>query len=158
LTRAISDAWYAKGLKFACTSCGLCCKGPEPGWVIVDEVDVLRLVEATGLSIEEFGSKYLRRVTVDGKQVLSLIEKRNHDCVFWEDGVGCQHYMDRPLQCRTWPFWPENLETKAAWEGASAWCPGMDTGRRYSFKEVQRILGGKRGTLRGKKPLPVAEP
>jgi Fe-S-cluster containining protein len=159
LTRAKSDKWYAKGLQFACTSCGLCCKGPDPGWVIVDEVDILRLLEATGLEIKEFGRKYLRQVTVDGKRVLSLVEKRNHDCVFWEDSVGCQVYMDRPQQCRSWPFWPENLKTKVAWEGAS-WCPGLDKGKRYTFKEIERMLGGKRGTLRGTKPrrhLPVAE-
>lgn len=155
------DPWYAKqGLKFSCTSCGICCKGPDPGWVIVDEVDILRLVEELGMTTTAFGKKYLRRVTVEGQAVLSLIEKRNHDCTFWEDGVGCQVYMSRPQQCRSWPFWPEVIASKTAWQEASAVCPGMDQGRVYERKEVERIVGGKRGTLRGRKPgskLPIAK-
>ena len=58
-----------------------------------------------GISIAEFGRRYLRRVGGS----LSLTEKPNHDCIFWDDG--CTVYPVRPTQCRTFPFWPENLET-----------------------------------------------
>jgi Fe-S-cluster containining protein len=154
-----TDPWYAKkGLEFQCTSCGICCKGPDPGWVIVDEVDILRLTEELGMSTTAFGKKYLRRATVNGEAVLSLIEKRNHDCIFWEDGVGCGVYMGRPQQCRAWPFWPEVVESKSAWEAEAAVCPGMNKGRLYERKEIERILQHKRGTLRGRKPkLPIAK-
>ena len=29
--------WWSGGLTFTCTSCGDCCRGPEPGFVEVDE-------------------------------------------------------------------------------------------------------------------------
>ena len=143
MTRAKTDKWYAKGLQFSCTSCGLCCKGPDPGWVIVDEVDILRLLEVTGLETKAFGRKYLRQVTVDGKRVLSLVEKRNHDCVFWEDDSGCQVYRTRPRQCRQFPFWPENLETPEAWQELKQFCHGIDQGRLYPLSEIRSILHGR---------------
>ena len=37
-----------------------------------------------------------------------------YDCVFLKEDPErgrktCSIYPVRPLQCRTWPFWPENL-------------------------------------------------
>jgi Fe-S-cluster containining protein len=156
----VTAPWYAKrGLAFKCTSCGNCCKGPEPGWVVLDEADILRMAEAKGLSPDAFGKKYLRRATYKGKSVISLTEKPvTRDCVFWEDGTGCSIYMSRPQQCRTWPFWPEVVASKATWEAEAASCPGMNQGRVYTGEEIGRILAGKRGTLRGRKPkLPLAK-
>ena len=28
------------------------------------------------------------------------------------------------MQCRTWPFWPENMSSKA-WTSIAAFCPGV---------------------------------
>ena len=72
------DKWYAKGLKFSCTSCGRCCKGPDPGYVIMTEVDVLRLVVATGLPPGDFGRKYLRQVLMDDGQLVISDRKNTH--------------------------------------------------------------------------------
>ena len=95
-------------------------------------------------------------------EVLALVEHPSLDCIFWEDGAGCQVYHARPLQCRQWPFWPEMLASKAAWKAEKSICPGMDVedGRLYSREEIDRIAGSKRGTLRGRKPkkrLPTAD-
>ena len=32
----------------------------------------------------------------------------------------CTVYPVRPLQCRTWPFWPENLSSKQSWDHAAS--------------------------------------
>ena len=75
----------------------------------------------------------------------------NHDCIFLtgipveptaarelEPGEAvpltrrvCGIYPVRPLQCRTWPFWPENLINESAWKRAARGCPGMDRGGRH---------------------------
>ena len=78
--------WIEKrgGLDFACTRCGDCCTG-APGYVWVGEAEIERLAAARGLARDEFGRRYLRRVGTR----LSLIERPNGDCCFFEPGAGC---------------------------------------------------------------------
>jgi Fe-S-cluster containining protein len=96
-----------------------------------------------GLTIDDFGRRYLRRI---GRS-LSLTEKPNHDCIFWDDG--CTVYEARPTQCRTFPFWPENLETEGAWEAVSRQCPGVGQGKHYELVEIRRLSGGAGATING---------
>jgi pheromone shutdown protein TraB len=72
---------------------------------------------------------------------MSLKEKYNYDCVLLDEDGHCRTYEVRPNQCRTWPFWPTNLESPAAWEDAAQGCPGIGTGPVYSFEviEVKRL-------------------
>jgi Fe-S-cluster containining protein len=37
-------------------------------------------------------------------------------CAFL-DGARCTVYEARPTQCRTFPFWKENLRRRGSWEG-----------------------------------------
>ena len=124
--------WYREGLSFTCTLCGACCTG-APGyvWVSIDEIE--RLVSARGESLEKFGEQFLRRV---GDR-LSLTERPNGDCVFWDAGSGCTVYEARPDQCRTWPFWTQNIETAEDWEATRQVCPGSGQGRLYSVGEIE---------------------
>ena len=142
-----SEAWYSPaGLCFSCTGCGNCCRGPESGYVFVSLEEIEVLAARLGLSTEDFGAKFLRRV-VDGQ--ISLIEKPNLDCVFWSEGKGCEVYEDRPTQCRTFPFWPEVIESEEAWLAESESCPGMDRGKRYRPDQILRLAGGEGGTPDG---------
>lgn len=141
--------WWSGGLTFTCTACGDCCRGPEPGFVEVDGPMITALAEHLGLSEEAFSRRYVRRIVSQG--ILSLIEKKNGDCVFWEDGQGCTVYEVRPTQCRTFPFWPEVLESKEAWDEHAEDCPGMTRaaegrGRHYTAAQVETILGGHGAT------------
>lgn len=88
------------------------------------------------ISVEEFGSRYLRKV---GSRY-SLIELPNGDCVFYSGG--CTVYGARPTQCRTFPFWPENLQSRRAWEEAAAECPGMNRGRLYPLEAIKTLRKG----------------
>jgi Fe-S-cluster containining protein len=130
---ARSDSpWYRDGLAFECTRCGNCCTG-APGYVWVTEAEITRLAARLGLPREEFGRRYLRRV---GPR-LSLIERPNGDCIFWDRQDGCTVYEDRPEQCRTWPFWPQNLESERAWKNAGRHCPGIDRGAFFSLEQIE---------------------
>ena len=146
--------WYQQGLKFTCTTCGNCCTG-GPGYVWITDEEVARLAEYLTLSVEETMERYCRRL--HGK--ISLNEVRGtggtYDCVFLKEikppranrrGEAivqarrvCGIYEARPLQCRTWPFWPENLDTKQAWQVETRKCPGMNTGRHYTRGQVEAV-------------------
>ncbi len=130
----MTSPWYAAGLRFSCKQCGRCCRGPDPGYVWISEEEVRALARRVGLSVDAFGRSYLRRIGAK----LSLVERANHDCIFWKEGQGCTVYEDRPGQCRTFPFWPEFLESKDAWESIG-WCQGKDTGKLYSLEEMEKL-------------------
>jgi Fe-S-cluster containining protein len=124
--------WYRDGLRFSCTQCGNCCTG-APGYVWVDPEEIARLAGSLGLETEAFSRKYVRRV---GNR-LSLIERANGDCVFWRSDQGCTVYDARPVQCRTWPFWEENLETPADWKRVQRGCPGAGTGDFFPLEAIE---------------------
>jgi len=56
------------------------------------------------------------------------------------DGKRCTVYLGRPAQCRTWPFWPENMNAKTWNKDVAAFCPGVGKGRLYSAKEIEALL------------------
>lgn len=124
--------WYRDGLAFACTQCGACCTG-APGYVWVGAEEMARLARHRGEPIPAFTSRFVRRV---GDRY-SLTERPNGDCVFWDRGRGCTVYPARPDQCRTWPFWPENLESPSDWDRVARGCPGVDRGRVHSIEEIE---------------------
>lgn len=128
----LEPPWYHEGLAFQCTRCGHCCTG-APGYVWVHEEEIERLRGHLGLSLEEFSRRYLRRV---GPR-LSLIEKPDNACIFWDHQEGCTVYEARPEQCRTWPFWPHNLESERAWRKAGRHCPGIDQGTFFSLEQIE---------------------
>jgi uncharacterized protein len=136
-----ADPWYADGLNFTCSQCGNCCTG-GPGYVWVSKQEIVRLADFLKITPAETVDKYCRKV--DGQ--FSLNEHRNaaglYDCVFLTEQKvtsggathtrrGCSIYPVRPLQCRTWPFWPENLWSKKTWDHAAKRCHGMGAGRRH---------------------------
>src|SRR4051812_22597301 len=123
--------WYRDGLAFECTRCGACCTG-APGYVWVSPEEIARLAGSRGEPVDRFSEAFVRRV---GNRY-SLIEKPGGDCVFWDRAVGCTVYEVRPVQCRTWPFWEENVESPEAWEYVGRGCPGIDRGRVFTAEEV----------------------
>ena len=127
-----SAPWYRDGLRFTCTQCGNCCTG-APGYVWVGHEEIERLAAHLGLEVDEFGRRFVRQV---GHRH-SLIERPNGDCVFWDRASGCTVYETRPVQCRTWPFWEENLEDPGEWDRVREGCPGAGSGRFYSVEEIE---------------------
>jgi Fe-S-cluster containining protein len=125
--------WYAKGLRFKCSQCGNCCTGP-PGTVWLTRDEGRKTAAALGLGVEAFYRKYAHKV--EGRWSLRERHTRQgYDCVFldrdfFNDTATTEIYTTRPAQCRTWPFWPENLESPETWKTVKRRtpCPGMDDG------------------------------
>ena len=82
-----------------------------------------------------FPPRFVRRVG----QRYSLIEKPGGDCIFWDKSAGCTVYPARPVQCQTWPFWPENVETPRRLGACARVCPGSGQGRLYYGGRDRRI-------------------
>src|ERR1043166_803347 len=126
----MAKKWYSEGLKFTCTQCGNCCSG-EPGYVWATKEEIARISAFLGRSDGWLSPQHLRRVGLH----YSLTERPDGECIFLkrEDGKAmCTIYPVRPLQCRTWPFWTENLKSEKVWNSlAESKCPGMNKGQDY---------------------------
>ncbi|KPK65034.1 MAG: hypothetical protein AMK73_04170 [Planctomycetes bacterium SM23_32] len=125
--------WYEDGLRFTCTQCCQCCTGP-PGYVWLSSGELGRIARFFGLSPAAFARQYCREV---GRRV-SLKEQTNGDCVLLTP-AGCGVYPVRPAQCRTFPFWRDNIRSRQSWEAAAERCPGIGRGRLYAWQEIERI-------------------
>ena len=154
-----SEPWFRNGLSFSCTQCGACCSG-SPGSVRFSEQEMVNMASTLGITPQYFKEKYTR-VEIHGEEVRWLelkevptpvIEQSDGtisqtdglDCIFLDrktipGKAICGVYESRPLQCRTWPFWKENVDDQSSWKVASTGregCPGIGRGKKYSIDEV----------------------
>lgn len=135
--------WFGEGLRFSCTQCGNCCVG-DPGAVWVTQEEERSIAHKLKLSLRTFRSQYIKKVEGE-PSLVEVPSARGQHCVFLQEGSkGCSIYQVRPKQCRTWPFWPENLRTFREWIDASKHCPGMAQGLEgegtfYSAEEIRKI-------------------
>jgi hypothetical protein len=139
-----SIPWYREGLSFKCTGCGNCCTG-APGYVWVTPDEMSQIANHLKMPLNAFTRRYVRKV---GSRY-SLIEIRTLQpavfrCVFLEERK-CSIYEVRPKQCRTFPWWKENLSSPEAWQRASQECEGIHVQPSteipvVAFEQVQEQL------------------
>jgi uncharacterized protein len=133
-----SAPWYKDGLRFTCTQCGKCCTG-EPGFTWINDAEIQALAEHFGMDEQAFVTRYAKQVWRRGELRVSLREKNNGDCVFFQKGVGCTVYELRPKQCKTWPFWGRIVASRADWDDSARDCPGMNHGQRHDATKISEI-------------------
>jgi hypothetical protein len=124
-------------LRFECTGCGACCVG-LPGHVVetgAREREAIRL--HLGVSRSWFRRRYLSRID-DGEWGLRL--QRNGRCVFLGGDDRCRIYAVRPLQCRTFPWWPELLASNTTWAAEARRCEGMNRGAVVPLSRIRAAL------------------
>ncbi len=129
--------WYQEGLRFQCTGCGACCTG-APGYVWVTDENIKEIAQYLHITPEECRRKYVKRV--DNRFTLKELPI-SYDCVFLQ-GRRCTIYPVRPKQCRTFPWWKENLDSIAEWKETARRCEGIDhkDSPLISLKEIQSQL------------------
>ena len=132
--------WYAAGLRFTCRGCGTCCTG-APGYVWVTDAELDTIARHLGMETMDLRAQCVK--TVRAGQ--SLRERGNGDCVFFRRGEGCTIYAVRPTQCRTFPFWPEILESPEAWASVARECPGMNDGATHKRADIESALHEETG-------------
>ena len=135
--------WYSAGLNFQCAACGNCCSGPGEGYIWVTPAEIKFIADFLRIQKEKLSQKYLRRV---GLRYSILEQPVNKDCIFLQktgSGKQCVIYPVRPNQCRSWPFWNENLYCPDAWNETLRTCPGINRGKSFTCDEIEKILATK---------------
>jgi Fe-S-cluster containining protein len=130
--------WYKEGLRFQCTECGKCCTG-APGYIWVTDAEITAMAAFLNIPVDLFKRKYIR--SRDNRY--SLIEKKalngDMDCIFLKDKK-CLVYKARPTQCRTFPWWKENLASEESWKAAGKNCEGInDAAPLVSYSQIVQI-------------------
>jgi len=136
--------WYIGGLHFECMQCGSCCSGPGAGYIWVARPEIEIIANFLKISVGQLRRKYLRRV---GLRTTIIEQSGTKDCIFLRESNGrkiCMIYSVRPSQCRTWPFWPNNLTGPNTWSKAAQKCSGINRGRLYSYEEIEKIRRNKK--------------
>jgi uncharacterized protein len=129
--------WYKDGLNFQCTECGKCCTG-QPGYVWITEQEMLAVAKLLNISFDLFKRKYVRQR--DNRYALVEKKSQNNDCIFLKDKK-CQIYQARPKQCRTFPWWKENLNTPESWKLAAESCEGIqEHAPRVNLEQIEQML------------------
>ena len=67
------------------------------------------------------------------------LKDNGEDCSFLKN-KRCTIYPARPMQCRTWPFWPETMSAKSWKKDVTGFCPGVNKGSLRKAEEIQKAL------------------
>jgi len=111
--------------------------------VFLSEKDVELLRSQLQMDYAGFVKTYCRWAVQPQGECLSLKEKSNFDCIFWDSG--CKMYQFRPLQCRTFPFWQSIVSSVGAWETAGSGCPGINSGVLHSKEAIDDCIAMRSG-------------
>jgi uncharacterized protein len=129
--------WYKEGLYFKCLQCCGCCGG-FPGYVWINDEETEKIYKFLKISKENFLKTYTRKVF----DLISLKENMiNYDCCFLKNKK-CAIYEVRPSQCKSFPFWENNLKNLKSWEDLKKQCPGIDNkdGDFFSLENIQKKI------------------
>ena len=137
----MSKGWhfYKNGLRFECQGDGRCCitRG-RYGYVYLSFNDRRRLASFLNMPLAVFTAQYAKKS--DG---LYMLKYDGKDCAFLNENR-CNIYQARPWQCRTWPFWPENMSNQVWEREVACYCRGVGKGRLYLAEEIKAILEKKK--------------
>ncbi len=133
----MSQKWWQKGLRFQCQGSGNCCLSRgEYGFVYLSKGDKKALAKHLDMDEIDFLKKYCDQS--DG--IHHLKERAEQDeCMFLKENK-CSVYSARPTQCRTWPFWPENMNAKSWKKDVKTFCPGVGRGPHVPAHKIEMDL------------------
>lgn len=132
----IDEKLIQQGLQFQCQGSGKCCTSHgEYGFVFLTLEDRQRFAKHLNITTRNFTKNYCENT--GGVWHLREV-KGEPDCMFLKN-KGCTVYEARPVQCRTWPFWPEVLNAKSWKKDVVTFCPGIGKGKVFSVDEIKTI-------------------
>ena len=77
-----------------------------------------------GLEVDKWLDRDCRQ-TLDGRWVLNS-DPITDICIYLDDDKKCTTYQARPAQCKSFPFWAENVRSDRSWSKTVSECPGID--------------------------------
>lgn len=135
--KSTPQAWWQEGLRFQCQGSGKCCTSHgEYGFVFLTPEDRKRMADHLKISLASFTKKYCEQT--NGFYHLKE-DTGNPDCMFLEN-KRCSVYEARPIQCRTWPFWPDVMNAKTWKKEVVTFCPGVGKGPLIKADKIKAAL------------------
>ena len=133
-----SPPWFDKGLRFRCTACGECCK--RPGFVSLTPLEGHRIAKRI-LGDDATAQSLMGRLwELDPDGTLRIDVGDNAPCPLLGDDDQCTVHDIKPMQCATYPFWPEIVGNEASWLLEQQFCEGVAQGDSYTIPEIQDLL------------------
>jgi hypothetical protein len=102
--------------------------------VYVNREDIARLASHLAISQAEFKRRYLCGVA----PLLRFRKPRNKQCPFLNSN-GCSVHSVKPLQCSSFPYWPELLASAGERRQTAQFCPGMNRGPLVNIESASRV-------------------
>ncbi len=106
------------------------------GFVYLSEADVQRAAVFLGMTPDAFEAQYLIRY----RHVIRFRKPLDSQCHFLTD-TGCSIHPVKPTQCRLYPFWPELVENRNAWNAQAEGCPGIGKGPLIQIGTACEVAG-----------------
>jgi hypothetical protein len=120
-------------MRFQCQAgCIRCCEAK--GFVYLTPEDIARLAEHLGISRAEFRRRYL----CGSPGLLRFRKLRHKQCPFLL-ADGCSVHEVKPLQCSSFPYWPELLAKASERREAAQYCPGMNKGPLVNIEHAREV-------------------
>jgi len=123
-------------LRFKCTGCGKCCAGDEDHYIAMSKAEAVRIRKYLDITEAWFRRHYITHLT------RNTLTARMHKgrCTFLNKEGKCRIYHLRPVQCRTYPYWPELLESAQAWNNEAKHCEGINSGTIVPIEDITKKL------------------
>ncbi len=128
----MNKAFFKDGLHFECTMCGKCCKGE--GIVALTEQELENIATFFRETKEFIKEKYVLKMYDKKYWLKDHVYRGEKACIFFYGK--CVIYPVRPVQCRTYPFWPTILSSEKTWDAEEQFCEGINKGKKYSYEEI----------------------
>jgi Fe-S-cluster containining protein len=120
------------GFRFTCQpGCTNCCRQPGEVWLTEEDRD--RIAAHLGLSVKVFVESYCA-----DEDELKLSIPASDSCHFLLE-EGCSIHKVKPVQCRTYPFWPEHVRMRSSWKKLEHVCPGVGVGELLPVEDVRAV-------------------
>lgn len=115
--------------EFQCLKSGNCCRCPGVVHVTPENIESMAAIKK--MTVFDFVNEYVIRQ--NGWSVVASSTFRP-EC-FLNEKNQCDVYEARPLQCKTYPRWPELWESKERLLQETKLCPGLKKalGKAYPF-------------------------
>jgi len=89
-----------------------------------------------GITENWFRRRYITHLT---RNTLTA-RMKNGRCTFLNNNGQCKIYRLRPVQCRTYPYWPEIVDNLKSWNQEAKHCEGINNGTIVPISEIKQKL------------------
>ncbi len=146
--------WWMSGVPFACQpNCGKCCD--EPGGIVyLRPEDAETLAAHHEMEVENWLARDCHQ-TLDGRWILNS-DPYTEICIYLDEEKKCTVYQSRPSQCKSFPFWAENVRSQRSWEKTVNNCPGLESEEAFIIdgNTIRKKIIDDRDATRGFREWP----